>query len=317
MLQILIVTPAPAGSRKGNRVTAERWANHLRSLGHAVQVKNSFLGQRCDLLIALHARKSAAAVKQFAAAPGSRPIVVALTGTDLYQDIGSSARAQESLERATRLVLLQPHGLSELPRHLHDKARVIYQSAEPPKRRLKPLSSVFEICVSGHLRSVKDPFRTALAARRLPAESKIRITQVGAPLSKNVEKRAVSEMRRNSRYRWLGSVSQAKARQLLDRSRLMVLSSKSEGGANVISEALACGVPILATGISGSIGLLGENYPGYFEVGNTSELAALMERCENDAGFYELLQFHCRAAATLAAPTKELRAWRELLQELV
>jgi glycosyltransferase involved in cell wall biosynthesis len=163
---------------------------------------------------------------------------------------------------------------------------------------------------------VKDPFRAAQAARRLPAASKIRITHLGAALSPSIEARATAEMRRNPRYCWLGEVPQARARQLLDRSRLMVLSSKAEGGANVVSEALACGVPILSTRISGSIGLLGEDYPGYFEVGDTRALAGLLQRCENESVFYRLLQSHCRRAAKLTTPSKEKEAWRELLDEL-
>ncbi|MBP88309.1 MAG: TIGR04348 family glycosyltransferase [Planctomycetaceae bacterium] len=315
VFRILIVTPAPSRSRKGNRITAERWAKILRSIGHSVQIADRFRGQRCDLMIALHALKSAASVKKFTDAYANKPVVLALTGTDLYHDIGSSTQAQESLKRASRFVLLQPHGQSELPRRMHKKVRVIYQSAEPPKRRLAPLKRVFEVCVSGHLRPVKDPFRAALASRRLHAASNIRITHLGAALSPSIETRALVEMQRNPRYHWLGNVSQARARQLLDRSQLMVLSSKSEGGANVISEALASDVPILSTRISGSIGLLGEDYPGYFDLGDTNELAELLERCENDPVFYELLRSHNRGAATQVTPTKETEAWRELLQE--
>ena len=43
------------------------------------------------------------------------PLVVALTGTDLYGDIHTSPEAQTSLDLATRLVVLQPMGIRELP----------------------------------------------------------------------------------------------------------------------------------------------------------------------------------------------------------
>ena len=62
-----------------------------------------------------------------------------------------------------------------------------------------------------------------------------------------------------------------------------------EGGANVVSEALAAGVPVLCSRISGSIGLLGEDYSGYFEVGDTAGLTELMLKCEQDKSFLTLL----------------------------
>ena len=243
--------------------------------------------------------------------------MVTLTGTDLYQDLGSSSAVVESLQAASRLVLLQPAGVDDLPARLRRKARVILQSAEPPLRRLPPLKRSFEVCVSGHLRPVKDPFRAAEAARRLPGESRIRITHLGGALSTAMEQRALAQMQHNRRYRWLGEVSAGRARQLLDRSRLLVLSSKSEGGANVVSEAVVCGVPVLSTRIAGSIGLLGEDYPGYFEVGDTAELARLLWRAESEPSFLKALTTHCRRVARQFTPAKEKAAWSELLKELL
>ena len=60
---IHIVTPAPRGSRKGNRITADRYAQLLRALGHHVTVGTD--ERDCDLLLALHARKSAPAMRRF------------------------------------------------------------------------------------------------------------------------------------------------------------------------------------------------------------------------------------------------------------
>ena len=319
MTRILIVTPARRGSRQGNRITATRWASILRSLGHSVRIVDHIHdgAPKFELLIALHARKSAEAVQQVAEREPRIPIVLALTGTDLYEDLRSSRLAQSSLELASRLVLLQPHGCKELPSRFHSKVRVIHQSATGPKKRPKPLARVFEICVSGHLRAVKDPFRAALAARGLPESSRIRITHIGAALAAEMRERARAEMQRNPRYRWLGEVPPWRARHLLARSRLLVLSSKLEGGANVVSEALAARVPVLSSRISGSIGLLGEEYPGYFEVGDTVGLAQLMIRCETDRAFYTALAEHCRRRSALVRPQRERSDWRELLEELV
>ncbi len=195
--KVLIVTPAPPRLRKGNRVTAVRWAGMLRQLGLRVEITQRFAGQRCDMLLAVHARKSARSIQRFAERRHDAPLIVALAGTDLYQDIHTSAAARASLEQATRLILLQPHGMRELPHRVRGKVSVIFQSARPPARTLQPLKSLFEMSVVGHLRSVKDPFRAAMAARQLPAESRVAVTHVGAALSQAMRRRADMEMARN------------------------------------------------------------------------------------------------------------------------
>lgn len=315
-MNILLVTPAPRGSHKGNRITALRWAGLLRQLGHRVTLRETYDGQRCDVLIALHARRSFAAVRDFDQAFPERPLILALTGTDLYGDIHTDANAQQSLELADRLVLLQPDGIQELPKPLRAKARVIFQSTVAPRNAGRPRRDVFEVCVLGHLRTVKDPFRTALAARLLPAISRMRVLQVGGALSADMEKQARAEAAANPRYRWLGDLPRWQALRVLGRCRLLVLTSELEGGANVVSEALAAGVPVLSSRISGSLGILGTDYPGYFPVGATEKLAALLQRVETDRDFYNTLKQRCRRLRPLVSPAREKATWRSLLKEL-
>ena len=314
--RILIVTPAPRGSRKGNRITANRWSRLLKDSGHRVRITEEFKSQNCDVLVAFHARKSAASIERCRRMSSGVPIILLLTGTDLYGDIYNNASAAASLDNASRLVLLQSHGIHQLSARLHSKVRVIVQSAEPPAQAPQPLKRVFEVCVSGHLRPVKDPFRAALASRQLPSDSRIRITHVGSPLTPAMERRALDEMARNNRYQWRGEVPNWKARRLLARSRLLVLSSKLEGGANVVSEAIAASVPILASKISGSIGLLGEDYPGYFEVGSTSQLVSLMNRCEHDSDFYGELHSQVKQLAPNFTPQCEQESLRQLVADV-
>jgi putative glycosyltransferase (TIGR04348 family) len=314
--RILIVTPAPKGSRKGNRITASRWSRLLRTGGHRVQVSEEFTGQSCDVLIAFHARKSAASIERCARSSPDIPIILLLTGTDLYGDIHNNASAAASLDKASRLVLLQSDGIHQLSARLHSKVRVIVQSAEPPAEAPQPLKRAFEVCVSGHLRPVKDPFRAALASRQLSINSRVRITHIGSALTPAMKRRALAEMARNNRYHWRGEVPNWKARRLLARSRLLVLSSKMEGGANVVSEAVVASVPVLASKISGSIGLLGEDYPGYFEVGSTSQLASLMARCEQDGQFYDALRTHIQNLAPQFTPQREQESLRQLIDDV-
>jgi len=315
-MRILVVTPAPRGSRKGNRVTAERWARLLRELGHRVTVLDRYDDEPADLLLALHARRSAAAVTRFAARHPDRHVVVALTGTDIYSDGKIDRIARRTLERASRLVALQPLALRRLEPRWRRKTRVILQSLPAPARRLPPRRGVFEIVVLGHLRAVKDPFLAARAIRSLPDTSRIRLLQIGAALSDSMANRARTEMQRNPRYQWLGELPRARALALLSRSRLAVSTSKHEGGANAVSEAIVCGTPVLATRIDGSVGLLGTRYPGLFPRGDVVELTRLMVRCERDPAFLGRLAAACRLLAPQFRPLRELKAWRELLLEL-
>ncbi len=315
-VQVTIVTPAPPTSRKGNGVTARRWAHLLRELGQRVRVEQEYRGEACDVLVALHARKSYESVARFRAAHPDRPLVVALTGTDLYGDIRGDALAQQSLAWATRLVTLQPAGVEELPASLRGKVRVIYQSCVAPPGPHVPRRGVFDVCVLGHLRAVKDPFRTAAAVRLLPPSSRIRVLHLGGIIDAEMEQQARDEMAANPRYRWLGDLPRWRALRVLARSRLLSLTSIMEGGANVVTEAIACGVPVVSSRIGGSIGLLGEEYPGYFPVGNTEALAALLHRAETDAAFYDDLRARGEGLRWLADPDEERRRWAALLDEV-
>jgi putative glycosyltransferase (TIGR04348 family) len=288
----------------------------LRGLGHRVVIATAWRGETCDVLVALHARKSHRSIARFRKRHPEAPLVVALTGTDLYRDLRTSTLARRSLALASRLVVLQPRGLAALPSRFRAKARVIRQSAVCPARSIAPRAGVFEVCVLAHLRPVKDPFRAARAARRLPASSRVRILHAGAALDAASAARARAEARPNPRYVWLGPLSRARALRLLARCRLLVLTSRLEGGANAVSEALVCGVPVLSSRIAGSVGILGPRYPGFFQVGDTDGLAALLWRAETDARFYRRLASRCRSAARLLDPEAEVRSWRRLLLEL-
>ncbi len=316
-MKIQLVTPAPLKINNGNKITAVRWAGILKKLGHRVRVAQSYDGKPCDLLIALHARRSYDSIRRFHDDHPDLPLVVVLTGTDVYRDIHEDAEAQRSLELATKLVALQDMALRELPRRFRKKTVVIYQSAEAVRAKGQNRNKIFKVCVVGHLREEKDPLRTALAVRDLPATSRIRVTHIGQALDENLAREAKAEAARNPRYRWIGHFPHRKTRERLAQSDLVCITSKMEGSSNVLSEALASGVPVVASKISGLIGTLGNRFRGYFPVGNTKKLHQLLLRAERDPVFYRSLKHHCQQLAHLVEPKRELDAWRRLLKNFV
>jgi len=285
-------------------------------MGHAPFIATELGARAHDLLVALHARKSAEAVRISRERSPDRPIVVALTGTDLYRDIHHDEAAKRSLELADRLIVLHPGGERELPVRLRPKVRVIPQSASPPARAPRRRARSFDVAVVGHLRPEKDPLRTALAARLLPGESRIRVLHAGRAISEEARSAAEAEQQANARYRWLGELSRGRARALIARCRVLSLTSEIEGGANVLSEALAARIPILASRIACTEAILGEDYPGLFPVGSTRALARLLRRVEEDPRFLAELARRCRARRTWVSPARERAAWRGLLREL-
>ena len=304
-MRIALVTPAGPGTRNGNRHTALRWAAFLRAAGHRVSVSVQWSPhESADVMLALHARRSHASIQAFAAT--GKPLVVALTGTDVYRDIHESPEARDSLELAHRLIVLQPKASRELPARLRKKVGVVIQSSST-RLRHRPVQRKFRLCVIGHLRAEKDPMRT-LAALSHVKGGDLEVVHLGAALDPQFEDQAKAGMARDSRYRWLGGVAHARALRWLASSHAMVISSRMEGGANVVCEALRIGVPVLASRIPGNEGLLGSGYAGYFPLADDGALARLISRSASDARLYAKLKRQVRALRATVAPRAEARA---------
>jgi len=312
MARLFIVTPAGAGMRNGNRHTALRWATLLRQKGHRVGIGMHWQGEPCNALIALHARRSHASVL---ALQRKKPLIVVLTGTDLYKDLpAGSNEVRESIALADRLVVLQDAALAELAPEARRKARVVYQSADPRVRHAPPRNR-FRIAVVGHLRGEKDPFRAAAALSRLQ-DGNLEVVQIGAALESSFKTEAEKRMQADARYRWLGGMPHGRALGWMARSHLLVVSSLMEGGANVIAEAARIGTPVLASRMSGNVGMLGRAYPGYFTVGDDAALANLILACRKPA-FHAQLKRHLRLRRPLFAPAAERAALSRVLHEVL
>ena len=299
----------------GNRVTALRWAKRLRELGWRVVIGVEWAGEACDLLVALHARKSHASVVRHAQQHPDAARVVALTGTDVYGDL-DQPDASASIALAHRLIVLQPLALRRLPEEARVKARVLRQSAAIVHADAVGTEQGLRACVLAHLRDVKDPLLAAHALALLPVTSSVHVVHLGGADESWQRIAAATQHAMRGRWTWLGARGRREALAVLAASSLLVLTSRSEGGANVVTEAIAAGVPVISTRIDGSVGILGDDYPGYYPVGDASALAALLRRCEEEPGFLADLKARVLALQPLVDPARERTSWRELVEEL-
>lgn len=315
----LIVGPGGAGDNNGNWRTAARWARLLQPEWQCTirGTADDLSAVPAQLMIALHARRSAAAVRAWSDAARG-PLVLVLTGTDLYRDIAVDREARDSLARADRLVVLNEHGIADLPAEFRSRARCILQScpAHPPVARgARELRAL----MVGHLRSEKAPDTWFAVARALGTRRGLRLAHIGAPLDASLGAEARQLAAQEPRYRYLGALSHAATLRRIRTAHVLVHPSRMEGGAHVVLEAVRNGTPVLASRIAGNIGMLGAGYAGYFECGDAAAVLALLDDCRasqgRDDGFLARLSAQCAERAPLFDPLRERTALLELLDE--
>lgn len=305
------MTPGTREANNGNWRTARRWAGFLSGLARPI-VQTEWDGTPAAVLIALHARRSADSVARFRAAFPERRLVLVLTGTDLYRDLPTSPEARRSLELADRIVTLQEDAVGHVPREFRRRCVVIHQSANPLAARAKPRGRI-DCAVVGHLREEKDPRTLWRALEQLDPSLPIRVRHVGDALDPDLAREARAVMAREPRYRWLGALPHGLARGVIRDAHLLIHPSLMEGGANVIVEAVLSGTPVLASRMSGNVGMLGSRYPGYFEVGDAKGLARALARLCTAPSALRALSVACRERRALFSPATERTAVRALV----
>lgn len=266
-------------------------------------------------MIALHARRSARSIAAWSAAAPRRPLLVALTGTDLYRDIEHDADARRSLDRADALVVLNARGPDRLAPAWRAKARVVLQSC-PARQPLPRPAGHLKAVVVGHLRDEKDPLTVMRAMRRLAGRPDIRLDHLGNALDPALGAAAEALAREQPTYRWLGGVPHAQARRRIAAAHVLVHASRMEGGAHAVIEAVRSGTPVIASRIDGNLGLLGDDYPGCFEPGDDAGLAALLRQARDDPDMLPRLAALCARRAPLFAPEAEVAALESIVAGL-
>lgn len=316
--QVVIVTPALRAANNGNWQTAWRWQRHLAERFN-VRIVAAWPDARAAedrIMLALHARRSAASIAAWSAAHPGRSLAVTLTGTDLYRDIKSDADAQRSLQLAQVLIALQEKAPAALPAEVRSKARVIFQSTTS-RQVLEKTQQHLRALMVGHLRAEKSPETLFAAARLLAGQNHVCIDHIGDGLDPELAAAARAAMLAAPNYRWLGGLPHETVRRRIQRAHVLVHASRMEGGAHVIMEALVSGTPVLAARVDGNVGMLGDDYAGYFPWNDAPALASLLLRCREDAGFLPRLLEQCRSRAPLFAPAAERAALQQVVFELL
>ncbi|MEM9018175.1 MAG: selenoneine biosynthesis selenosugar synthase SenB [Verrucomicrobiota bacterium] len=317
-MKILIVSPGgelqKGETRTGNRSTASQWGRLLKDLGHDVEIAPLYRSQTCDILIALHGKKSKGSMDAYREENPDGKLILGLAGTDIYPKPDKVTLEAASL--ADAIIGLQDLAPKKIPKKDRDKVHVIRQSATPCQTAPEKDTSVFTVSVLGHLRQVKDPLLLAQASRLLPPESKVLVVQAGDILEEAYEEPVEEELVSNPRYRYFGELNRESTSRLIAASDLMCLTSINEGGARVVGEAIVNQTPVLSTKMDGSIGLLGADYPGYFPVGDAEALSDLLTRCETDPEFLSLLRDACVKLAPLFSPECEKEGLDEILSQV-
>lgn len=309
------MTPALAAANNGNWQTARRWA-HMLHPAYRARITDRWDGGDEALMIALHARRSADSVAAWRAAHPARPLLLVLTGTDLYRDIATDEAARRALDRADALVVLNELGTLALPQTLRGKAHVILQSCTarvPLPRTRRHLRAL----MVGHLREEKDPETYWRAVQRLAPRKDIAFDHIGAALDPALGAEAAALAARLPRFRWLGGLAHGAVRRRIQAAHVLVHASRLEGGAHVVIEAIRSGTPVIASRIDGNLGLLGQDYAGLFEPGDDAALARLLECARDDSRLLPQLGAQLALRAPLFAPQAEQAALRQLVGRLL
>lgn len=315
-MNIILVTPAPPNSTNGNRISANRWAKILIQLGHRVSVIEQYTTQKADLMIAIHAWRSQESIFRFKQKNPSAKLIVVLSGTDIYQYIHSHRKTTlKAMQQADILLGLNHQVVNVVPEELQHRLSVIPQSASVQPKRIKS-EKRFLALVVGHLRDVKNPFQAAKAVQSLPTTSRIQVHHYGRAHTALWGLHARRETATNKRYHWYGEVDQSRLSEIYQQASVLIISSKMEGGANVICESIAAGTPILASKIDGNVGLLGEDYEGYYSLSDTRMLRQKLSRLERDKLFYSRLKSQCLKLQRYYSPQREIWNWRSLLKQI-
>jgi glycosyltransferase involved in cell wall biosynthesis len=155
----------------------------------------------------------------------------------------------------SRLVLL-PNGISVVEQRRREGEEVVFVGRLTRHRAIDVLIDAMRDCPGERLTIVGDgPDRSAL------------------------ERRA----RGLANVSFVGAVPHADVKTHLERARMLVLPSRHEGQPNIVMEAMAFGVPVIATRVGGVPDLISHGHNGWLvEPGDPASVARAIQRLSSD-----------------------------------
>ena len=312
-MHILITSAYPLSSPKGNSITAKRISTLLSQAGHTADAINTDMPPPADVMIALHATKTLAASKRFKVESPNGKLIIYLTGTDLYREqANNNLEFTEALILADALVVGQNASLKSIPADYQSKSHFVPASVLlPPLKKVPPPPSP-SLALIGHLRPVKNPFLINMALKELDA-LKLDVFTLGAALEPSMLANVKTWQLADPRFHWLDDIPYAETLSWIQQVDFTLNTSHSEGGSNAVAESIVLGTPVLASKIEGNIGMLGDDYLGYFEPNNPSSLVKLIRRSITNSSFHQTLLQQITELQKNFLPEKEIEAWLKLL----
>ncbi len=317
-MKVIVTTPYGRDSLQGNTVTALRVISILEEAGvDAMMLCRGEEMQRADVIIALHARKSSHYLADFMELNPEGKVIVYLTGTDLYDDVPSGCLiCMKSMELADGLVVSQGASLGSVPEGFLAKSAVVRKSIHLPEGLIGGCDTEPDLFLFvGHMRAVKQPFMGVEALQLL--DDSVRFMLLGKEVDPGLGKLAEGWQVRDPRFKWLGGLGYVETLGWMKRSVVTVNTSLMEGGSNSVGESIVLGVPVLATRIEGNVGMLGEDYAGYFDVDDEQGLSDLMYKVLNDPSYLEMLREQVRVRGEKFSRENEARDWVSVIERIV
>lgn len=222
------------------------------------------------------------------------PLVTTLRGEDVTRAEQSGVFRwflANSINASTRVVTVSEAFQARIVNRFPDsawKVRLVHNGVGRELlgcRARSGSSGVLNLVTVGSLiprKSIATLFR-ALAL--LPAPDAVRLVVVGDGPERSGLERLASELGIGASVDFASSVPPGNVIRYLEQADVFVLCSRSEGRPNVVLEAMAAGLGVVATAIDGVTEIVRDGRSGLlFEPGDAEALAGLLERLRNDAG---------------------------------
>lgn len=320
-MRVVILTPTAFPNVTGNAITAERWRRSLVSMGLAVKVLpveeasvSTLIEEidrfRPDLIHGHHAFRSGRFLQssEVRNRVGNIPAVISPAGTDINGDLEDPVKREVVFEvcRRARAIVAQGQGtlerLGQLMPGLGDKTVHVPKSFLWMGDRSFDLRAAagwgagdFLFFMPAGIRPVKGNLECLEAIERLHAlRPETRAVFSGPDLDAGYARRFNAEIQRLKAFaRRIPTIPPEAMRSAYGGADVVLNASRSEGLSNVLIEAIACGKPVLATGIQGNRwAVLGDNGGPcgcLFEPGDTDDFVKQALRLMDDPTLREEL----------------------------